>query len=45
MIEGLLRKYKRVAVVYGGAHYTSLKKSVEAFMGAVIEVIGPIKEQ
>lgn len=39
VIEGLLRKYKRVAVVYGGAHYTSLKKSIEASMGTAIEVI------
>lgn len=39
VIEDLLRKYKRVAVVYGGAHYTSLKKSIEVSMGTAIEVI------
>jgi hypothetical protein len=39
VIEELLRKYKRVAVVYGGAHYTSLKDSIEASMGPAIEIV------
>lgn len=39
VIEELLRKYNRVAVVYGGAHYTSLKGSIDASMGPAIEIV------
>lgn len=39
VLEELLRKYKQVAVVYGGAHYTSLKGSIESSMGPAIEIV------
>ena len=41
ILENLLKKYKRVAVVYGGAHYTSLKNSIEASMGKPVEIVVP----
>lgn len=44
VIEELFKKYNRVAVVYGGAHYTSLKDSIDASMGSPIEVIASEKK-
>ena len=34
LIETMLHKYKRVAVVYGGSHYVTLKKSLDSGLGS-----------
>ncbi len=33
VIESLLRKYKRVAVIYGAGHFITLRKSFDAYFG------------
>ncbi|MCB0350038.1 MAG: hypothetical protein KDD38_02570 [Bdellovibrionales bacterium] len=41
IIQQLLAKHKRVAVVYGGSHYITLKKSFEKSMGRSKQIIFP----
>lgn len=33
VIDGLLKKYKRVAVIYGAGHYVTLRKSFDSALG------------
>ncbi len=41
LIQHYLAKHRRVAVVYGASHYLTLRKSIEAALGAPIEVVVP----
>lgn len=41
LIGTYLLKYKRVAVVYGGSHYLTLRKSIEQSLGVPIRVVMP----
>jgi hypothetical protein len=39
LIQTYLKKYKRVAVIYGKSHYITLRKSIDAAMGPPVEVV------
>lgn len=41
LIQTSLRKYKRVAVIYGGSHYMTLRKSLESSMRPPHQVVLP----
>lgn len=41
LIEAYMLKHKRVAVIYGGSHYLTLRKSIEKSLGKPVKIVLP----